>query len=518
MASNRKQSTSKAELKRALVTQRLAMLQPNIHHNHHISPVAIPTEKPIHYQSGSESPVMKWENSSNSIPDENCPSPLRDIKDAVLVSSARASQKKCASHKRSMVISDNESDEAGRFPLLVQPTKKERTKRKRVTSVASLNKEIRNDFDNPKNQRIKIAEAGNDPSVDKSSSVMKQAEEVQANLPAEYPSFVKMMLPSHVSRVFWLHLPTKFCKDHLPICDSVVELVDEVGKIYECKYLVNKSGLSGGWRAFSLDHELKEGDVVVFQLIAVTTFKVYIVRKGSVDEFEGVLGLLRLDDCRCQEISENIAVTSESNPPLCDSPCNDSDHLESEVLDGICFSDVVVNFEVLKGFSNFNIIVDGLVIDSKFSEANRKKYYELCCCQKCFLHEQLLKGLNCNLVIGIILETINIADAIRACTSSTSVEDLWTWEKTLKGFELLGMKVDFLQSKLNQMLDMANENNGLEKCVAEQACASDKVRALENKLAKFKVTLEKMHLEVEAEMTATTRKLQSKLKEAANTL
>lgn len=42
-----------------------------------------------------------------------------------------------------------------------------------------------------------------DPLCDKPSS-MKRAEEVQANLPAEYPSFVKLMLKSHVSGGFWL--------------------------------------------------------------------------------------------------------------------------------------------------------------------------------------------------------------------------------------------------------------------------------------------------------------------------
>jgi hypothetical protein len=33
---------------------------------------------------------------------------------------------------------------------------------------------------------------------------MDRAEEVQAKLPAEHPSFVKRMLQSHVVRGFWL--------------------------------------------------------------------------------------------------------------------------------------------------------------------------------------------------------------------------------------------------------------------------------------------------------------------------
>lgn len=41
-------------------------------------------------------------------------------------------------------------------------------------------------------------------SVDVNSSAMLRAAEVQANLPCQFPSFVKYMLPSHVSGGFWL--------------------------------------------------------------------------------------------------------------------------------------------------------------------------------------------------------------------------------------------------------------------------------------------------------------------------
>lgn len=41
-------------------------------------------------------------------------------------------------------------------------------------------------------------------SVDANSSAMLRAAEVQANLPPHFPSFVKYMLPSHVSGGFWL--------------------------------------------------------------------------------------------------------------------------------------------------------------------------------------------------------------------------------------------------------------------------------------------------------------------------
>lgn len=36
------------------------------------------------------------------------------------------------------------------------------------------------------------------------SSVMERAKDVQANLAPQFPSFIKPMLPSHVSGGFWL--------------------------------------------------------------------------------------------------------------------------------------------------------------------------------------------------------------------------------------------------------------------------------------------------------------------------
>lgn len=35
-------------------------------------------------------------------------------------------------------------------------------------------------------------------------SPMERAEEVQSNLPSKFPSFIKLMLPSHVAGGFWL--------------------------------------------------------------------------------------------------------------------------------------------------------------------------------------------------------------------------------------------------------------------------------------------------------------------------
>lgn len=54
----------------------------------------------------------------------------------------------------------------------------------------------------------------------------------------------------------------------------MITLVDEDEDEFPTKYLAEKNGLSGGWRGFSIDHELVDGDALVFQLINPTTFKV----------------------------------------------------------------------------------------------------------------------------------------------------------------------------------------------------------------------------------------------------
>ncbi|KAL5714193.1 hypothetical protein ACHQM5_016187 [Ranunculus cassubicifolius] len=88
------------------------------------------------------------------------------------------------------------------------------------------------------------------------------------------PSFVKPMLQSHVTGGFWLGLPAHFCKSNLPKTDETITLVNENGDEFPTTYLVKKSGLSAGWRGFSIAHKLVHGDALVFELIKPTDFKV----------------------------------------------------------------------------------------------------------------------------------------------------------------------------------------------------------------------------------------------------
>lgn len=70
-------------------------------------------------------------------------------------------------------------------------------------------------------------------------------------------------------------LPSKFCESHLPPSVLGMTLEDESGKEFEATYIGKRAGLSGGWRAFALDHKLDDGDALVFELIESTRFKVH---------------------------------------------------------------------------------------------------------------------------------------------------------------------------------------------------------------------------------------------------
>ncbi|XP_051139730.1 B3 domain-containing protein At5g42700-like isoform X2 [Andrographis paniculata] len=113
---------------------------------------------------------------------------------------------------------------------------------------------------------------------------VEKAEKVESELTAgtdqSHPTFVKSMLPSHVSGGFWLGLSSNVCKKILPKNDGLVTLADEQGDEWSVVYLARKNGLSGGWKKFAVDHKLADGDALVFQLIRPAFFKVFITRVG----------------------------------------------------------------------------------------------------------------------------------------------------------------------------------------------------------------------------------------------
>ncbi|XP_059654933.1 B3 domain-containing protein Os01g0234100-like [Cornus florida] len=384
------------------------------------------------------------------------------------------------------------------------------------------------------------------------ASVIERAQEVEANLVADFPSFVKPMLPSHVTGGFWLGLPKRFCNLHLPRHDETVILLDGSGEEYRTKYLADKNGLSGGWRGFSIAHKLLEGDVLVFQLIEPCKFKVYIVRANDLTEIDGAIGLLCLDACAkpmdIDQIENNakqkdvekwlqpipldhhqenikkdgVMVLSDLGPPASDQSIDNGDQAidngDYTSFEGIRFSESTVDFKDVKCFENFTILVDGLVMDSQVPQHLRVKYYELCRSQEAFLHDHLVKGLNFNLAAGIISETVNIADAIRASKPTTSQDDFTTWDRTLKAFEDLGMNVGFLRARLNRLLTLAYESQKvIESKRVERIQAVEEMKTLEAQRLEVELVIKSLDAEIES-MKLKGERLELKFQEEANAI
>lgn len=182
---------------------------------------------------------------------------------------------------------------------------------------------------------------------------------------------------------------------------------------------------------------------------------------------------------------------------------SDSEEVRSEVLEGFKLSVPGVQFNEVKSFEDFNIVIDGMVIDSELSENIQDKYYKLCCCQNAFLHENLIQGINYKLVVGIICETVNIADSLRACKFTTSRDEYAMWDRTLQAFELLGMNVGFLRVRLHRLVSLAYESEGSTdtrryiEAKTERACAEDEIRRLEAKLVELKGDYESFGAKIE---------------------
>ncbi|CAK7348001.1 unnamed protein product [Dovyalis caffra] len=370
--------------------------------------------------------------------------------------------------------------------------------------------------------------------ADVKSSVMKRVEEIIANLAPRFPSMIKCMLPSHVSGGFWLGLIKEFCKDHLPKEDAKIVLEDESGKSFEIVYLARKVGLSGGWKKFAQLHKLSEGDVVVFNLVKPTKFKVYIVRANGSEEVDGVIRLLERRACARQmhctndtvdiknpsniskemedqdpdhlllnnyeeEIEKKKMVMYAANlGPELDPSEDGSQYRGFKITDGIGLSESVnIGFEEVKNFEDFDIIVNGLVINSELSKHLQNKYYELCCSQKSFLHDHILEGLNCKLVAGIIVQTISIADALRDPKVATFQDNFATWEEILKSFQSLGMNVGFLLARLERLMGVSSKSERYKKAKRERASVEEEMRTLKAKLLEAKKTRNRLDVEIQ---------------------
>ncbi|XP_057419759.1 B3 domain-containing protein Os01g0234100-like isoform X2 [Lotus japonicus] len=362
------------------------------------------------------------------------------------------------------------------------------------------------------------------------AAALERAKELQASLSPEFPSIVKHMLPSHVTGGFWLGFPKKFCDLYLPKVDTLIALEDESREIYQTKYLAEKMGLSGGWRGFSIAHNLLELDVLVFHLIQPHKFKVYIVRSQKPDEVDGALGLLKLDKCKKPKNEldmESIAGAIQGSDPenrrvMLVSNSTQTELLEQkseeisleEATNGIRLAEFDLRFEEVTGIENFNIMINRWVLDSMFTEHRRAKYYELCRSQRCFLHKNLLPGLNFDMVAGMIKKTIDIAEAIEVSKITIPVDHLVTWNKILKGLEFLGMNVRFLRTRLDKLMKLALKLKRYKDARLERLQAKEELEAIEEIASEVKKTIKK--LDEEIAMQESPEKVEAMFEELAN--
>lgn len=182
--------------------------------------------------------------------------------------------------------------------------------------------------------------------------------------------------------------------------------------------------------------------------------------------------------------------------PVLEESENERRSSDSNSMNGIHLSDSRLSFDKVNSLDDFIISVNGLIIDSGFSNHIRAKYYELCCSQKSFLHDHILEGLNYKLVSGIISETINIADAIKASKVTTSQEHLVTWDKTLTAFEGLGMNVGFLRVRINQLLTLSQKPEKKREAEMMRDSKQEELHILLTKIMEGRTTLRQLEAKI----------------------
>lgn len=171
---------------------------------------------------------------------------------------------------------------------------------------------------------------------------------------------------------------------------------------------------------------------------------------------------------------------------------NDSEEVDSEVVESYRLPGTALQFEDIKGFENFNILVNGLLVDSEFPEDIRRKYYKLCCSQNAFLHENVLEGTNYKLIVGAIVETVNVVDAIKASKLTTTRDDFVCWDKYLRAFELLGMNVGFIRARLCRLANLAFDSEDAmdakiyKEARRERARAGQGIRNIETRIQELR--------------------------------
>ncbi|KAK1646909.1 hypothetical protein QYE76_064714 [Lolium multiflorum] len=230
-----------------------------------------------------------------------------------------------------------------------------------------------------------------------------------------------------------------------------------------------------GSKSSSNKKEEKPTLVDSIQLVRPTRFKVYISPENRFTTTGGASDHLSFDTSTGSNTLEEESSDEDKDPEVTPSSGN-------------TFSDDA-NFDAVKSFEDFNIILDDLIIDRELLPGHvHRMYYQLCCERKAFLHRHLLKCISPALTAGLIAETVAIAEGISSSyASSSSLEDLAFWKTTLEAFEGLGMDVAFLRKRVDD----------LHVVVLERDRDREKMRALKSEMSSLNDALEGVNMELD---------------------
>ncbi|KAM0057898.1 putative transcription factor B3-Domain family [Helianthus debilis subsp. tardiflorus] len=255
---------------------------------------------------------------------------------------------------------------------------------------------------------------------------MTKAVEVRLSLGTEHPSFIKIMKGQAVIAGA-MAFPITFWKLFvLPKVDSEMVIEDENREIYHVKYLYKQPGLGAGWKKFVAGHNLLVGDVLVFHLVEPYKFKVYIVRANDLKKADDLITRLNLEARNKQMTSETNTLSPTRKKTKRAKPLSSS-QIISQIMEQLGNNSEALGSEVLGGFRPFKPdlpsqepeVYKGVYIDSELPDD-----------------------------VGMIGETVNIANEMYNCKFTTTKEELEAWDNSLKLFSQLGMKVGFLSERI----------------------------------------------------------------------
>lgn len=144
------------------------------------------------------------------------------------------------------------------------------------------------DYNPEKAQRVRYP-APEYATKEQRAYAIAKAQELKDQLGSDYPAFIKPMSHGYAAKSDSLKIPMNF-REHLPVRDEMMVLVDEMNNEFHLLYSFKKHGPDqynhriNQWKGFAADHQLADGDCLVFQLIGSRKFKVYIFRASSYNK------------------------------------------------------------------------------------------------------------------------------------------------------------------------------------------------------------------------------------------